>query len=553
MGGLFARRTTGAVLALSACLTTNALAQGAPAPAIDAEIVTAPVVLDGVALFRVRGISSYSADTRAALISARVAEAAADRSIGIDALRVIPVDNMIRIDAGTQPVMAVLDADAAFEQVSRTELAWAHLNQLKQAIADYRQRRTPQARWHSGVRTVIATVLCALVIAVLLWLWRWADGLMERRVQSRIQALGIQSSEVARAEQIRTALRGMLFGIRVVAFVALALSYIGYVLAQWPATRALSHGTLGLALDPLRALGAEFVAAIPRLAFLVVLYVILRLALRVLHLFFDAIGRGALQFRNFDREWAQPTYKIVRLLVVAFGLVVAYPYIPGSNSEAFKGVSLFIGIVFSLGSSSAISNVIAGYMMTYRRAFKVGDRVKIGDAVGDVVQARLQVTHLRSPKNEEIIIPNSEILSGQVMNYSSLSKTAALLLHIEVGIGYTTSWRHVEAILLDAATRTPGLAAQPTPFVRIKRLGEFAVTYELNAPCGDVQAMLATYTRLHQNVLDVFNEHGVQIITPAYEGDPPEPKVVPLRDLDALGPKAPSPRPETVAADSPAV
>ena len=549
---IVAPRTAWTVLALSVCLVAQALAQGGSAPTIDAEIVTAPVVLDGVAIFRVRGVSSYPADTRAAVISARIAAAAADRSIGIDALRAIPVEHTIRIDAGTQPLMAVGDADAALEQVSQAELATAHLSQLKQAIADYRQRRTPQALWHSGGRTLAATIVLAIGITALLWLWRWVDGLMERRVQSRIQALGLQSSEVARAEQIRTALQGMLFGVRVVAFVALALAYVGYVLAQWPATRALSHGTFGLALDPLRALGAEFVGAIPQLAFLLVLYVILRMALRVLHLFFDAIGRGTLQFGNFDREWALPTYKIVRLLVVAFGLIVAYPYIPGSNSDAFKGVSLFIGVVFSLGSSSAIGNIIAGYMMTYRRAFKVGDLVQIGNATGTVIEMRLQVTHLRNYRNEEIIIPNSQILTSDVVNFSSLEKIAGSMVCSQVGIGYETSWRKVQEILLEAAGRTAGLASAPNPFVLVKSLGDFSVTYELNAPLADARTRIMTSSLLNRNVLDVFNEHGIQIMTPAYEADPPEPKIAPVQGLypQPAPVAAASLQPETVAPGS---
>jgi small-conductance mechanosensitive channel len=177
--------------------------------------------------------------------------------------------------------------------------------------------------------------------------------------------------------------------------------------------------------------------------------------------------------------------------------------------------------------------VIAGYMMTYRRAFRVGDRVKIGDAVGDVIETRLQVTHLRSYKNEEIVIPNSQILAGEVLNYSSLAREHGLILHTEVGIGYDTSWRDVEAMLLAAARRTSGLGSIPAAFVLVKRLGDFAVTYELNAPCGDVKAMNILYTALHHNVLDVFNEHGIQIMTPAYEGDPAEPKVVAVRDVHA--------------------
>ena len=308
------------------------------------------------------------------------------------------------------------------------------------------------------------------------------------------------------------------------------LVYAGFVLRQWPATREFAQSTRAFALSPVRVIGNGIVANIPSIMFLIVLFVLVRMLLRLVRLFFEAIEHRSVTFTGFDAEWAQPTYKLVRIAIVAFGLIVAYPYIPGSQSDAFKGVSLFIGIVFSLGSSSAISNIIAGYMMTYRRAFRVGDRVKIGDAVGEVIQIRLQVTHLRSFKNEEIVIPNSEILSGEVINFTSLSRDRGLILHTDVGIGYETPWRQVEALLLTAASRTSGLGDKPAPFVNIKSLGDFAVVYELNAPGGDPLTLGRQYTALHQNVLDVFNEHGVQIMTPAYEGDPPEPKIVRRED-----------------------
>jgi small-conductance mechanosensitive channel len=284
------------------------------------------------------------------------------------------------------------------------------------------------------------------------------------------------------------------------------------------------------ALGPLNVIGAGIANNIPSLIFLAVLFVVLRLALRVIRLFFESTERGAVKLANFDPEWAQPTYKVVRIAVVAFGLIVAYPYIPGSDSAAFRGVSLFLGVLFSLGSSSAIANIIAGYMLIYRRAFKVGDRIKVGGSVGDVIATRLQVTHLRSVKNEELIVPNSHILASEVVNYSSLGRVNGLILHTEVGIGYETSWRHVEAMLIEAANRTAGLGTEPRPYVLEKQLGDFAVTYELNVFCTNVDKMGALYAALHRNILDVFNENGVQIMTPAYEGDPAEPKIVPPTD-----------------------
>jgi small-conductance mechanosensitive channel len=190
-------------------------------------------------------------------------------------------------------------------------------------------------------------------------------------------------------------------------------------------------------------------------------------------------------------------------------------------------VSLFIGVIFSLGSSSLIGNVIAGYSMTYRSAFKLGDRVQIGNHVGWVDRMRLLVTHLRTPKNEIVIVPNSAILATEVVNYTTLAHERGLILHTTVGIGYETPWRQVEAMLIESARRTPGLLQEPPPFVLQRALGDFAVTYEINAYCNAPDEMLALYSALHQNILDVFNEYGVQIMTPAYENDPKQPKLVP--------------------------
>ena len=499
-------------------------AQGAPPPG--EAVAAAPVEIDGSLLFRVRGTSSYPATERASAIRQRIVAAAEDPSVTLLSLAAVERDGAVRIMSGERLLATVVDADGELEGLSRRELASVHLMRIRQAIDDYRQARSSAALSRSARRTAVATVLFAAAIVALVWFWRWFTDVVRRRVQARIQTVGIQSFEVVRADKIRAVLQNALFAVRAIVYSVLLLVYAGFVLAQWPATRGMSRGAGSFIIDPLTTMGRGLAANVPSLVFLLVLFVVVRVVLRLIRLFFEAVAGGSVTLSGFDAEWAQPTYKIVRLGVVAFALVVAYPYIPGSQTDAFKGVSLFIGIVFSLGSSTAIANIMAGYMMTYRRAFKIGDRVKIGDTVGDVIQMRLQVTHLRSFKNEEIVIPNSQILGGEVLNYSSLARERGLILHTEVGIGYETPWRQVEAMLLAAAARTPGLGPQPAPFVLVKRLGDFAITYELNVPCGEVQAMNTTYTVLHHNILDVFNEHGVQIMTPAYEGDPPEPKVV---------------------------
>jgi small-conductance mechanosensitive channel len=529
------------LLAVAAVLAAQGRLQAqAPAPPSgDVEVATAPVEIDGHVLFRLRGVSSFPAEERARRVADRIVAAANDPNVSADALRLIEGDLGTEIAIGDQPILKIVDGDAALEHAGRNDLARAHMLRIGLAINEYRAARTRDARIGAGVTTLVATLVLGVGIWLVLWLWRRLDVMMIRRMERHVHTVGIQSFEVVHADQIRTALRNGVLGLRSVIILVGVLVYLGYLLAVWPSTRGLSRDIVGFALSPLQVIGRGIVANIPSLVFLTVLFFVIRLLLRLVRLFFEAVARGTVALNNFDAEWAAPTYKIVRVAIIAFALVVAYPYIPGSESDAFKGVSLFIGIVFSLGSSSAISNIIAGYMMTYRRAFKVGDRVKIGDAVGEVIQTRLQVTHLRSLKNEEIVIPNSQILAGEVMNYSSFAKTQGLILHTEVGIGYETPWRQVEAMLLMAAGRCELPPGETTrAFVRLVKLADFAVTYEVNLHCSDTTAMMPLYSSLHRHILDVFNEYGVQIMTPAYEGDPAEPKIVPGKDWFAA-PAAP--------------
>ena len=497
---------------------------------LEAETVTtAPVQLDGRRLFQVRGVSAYPAEQRAERIKGRIEALARSPDFQAEALRPVESEVGVKITAGgDRLVMVIFDADARGEGVNPRELATVIIERIRQAIVDYRQARSPKALLTGALYAVGGAVALAVAITLLLGLGRRLDGLLAQYFQHHVGSLGrIQSFEIVRAERIGSAVRGVLYAVRVVAILGVAFVYLGFALDQFPGTRAFANRLFDQVTGPLGTMGQAILTEIPDLIFLAILFYLSRFVLRLIRLFFDAVARGTVTLAGFEPDWSVPTYKIARFAVVAFTLIVAYPYIPGSHSDAFKGVSIFLGVIFSLGSSSAIANLIAGYLMTYRRAFKVGDRVQIGDVIGDVTEMRLQATHLRSLKNEEVVIPNSQLLNGQVVNYSSLAARQGLILHTVVGIGYETPWRQVEALLLLAAERTPGLPREPRPFVLQQSLGDFAVNYELNVSCGDARNMLPLYTALHRNILDVFNEYGVQIMTPAYRADPPEPKLVP--------------------------
>jgi len=490
-------------------------------------VALAPVVIDGQTLFRVRGSDAVPAAERAEAIVNRIVAIARDARIATGTLTVEERPLGSTIVAGSQVVMSVLEVDARVEGIERPVLAQINLQQITQAIVRYRADRDTQVLVRSAGYAAAVAVALAIGLYGLLRLRGRVDTTLERRYRARLNDLRIAGVKVLHAERLWGGLRSFVAAV----FWLLALTGIylalDFALLQFPGTRGFAVGLLDLLLDPLATMGRGLLASIPGLVFLAILVLVTRYILQTLRMVFGAIEQGSVAVKGFDREWSWPTYRIVRLLVVAFAVVVAFPYIPGSSSEAFKGVSLFLGIVFSLGSTSIIANIIAGYSMTYRRAFRVGDRIQVGDIVGDVTEVRVQVTHVRSLKNEDVVIPNSVILNSAVVNYSTLAASRGVILHTTVGIGYETPWRQVEAMLLMAAERTSRLLTEPPPYILQKSLGDFAVTYELNAYCDRPGEMPSIYSELHRHILDVFNEYGVAIMTPAYEGDPEQPKLVP--------------------------
>jgi small-conductance mechanosensitive channel len=502
-----------------------ALLSAAPVAAQDTSSL-APVVVDGDTLFQVRGVSAYPAQRRATEIAGRIRDLASDRSLTVDSLRVEDTELGTKVVAAGRTVFVLVDADAQLEGISRHVLAEVYRLRTADAIRQYRADRDPGMLWSAVARAFGATIALVLGLMLTTRILRWLRATLERRFRHRLPDLGVGSVSVVRGEQLWQGMHSTFRLLSVLVTLLLIYAYFNYVLVLFPWTRGLGHNLSAMLLRPLATLAAGAIAYLPNIIFLIVLALITKWVLRLSRLFFRRVADGTVTLGGFEPDWALPTDRIVRLLVIAFALVVAYPYIPGSGSDAFKGITLLTGLIFSLGSPSVIGNLVAGQSLAFRRAFKIGDRVKIGEHIGEVLQIRLLTTYLRSPKNEQVVIPNSTILNSEVINFTALAATRGLILHSIVGIGYETPWRQVEAMLLEAAGRTPGLLREPPPFVLQRALATFSVDYEINVYTDAPERMLPLYSALHANILDVFNEYGVQIMTPAYEGDPEKPKVV---------------------------
>ena len=537
------RRPLTTIIIIIACLLLRpALAAEQPGEDVDAQAApdSAAVTVDGVELFRVAGSASFPAADRAARARARIVAAAEDRHIPANAVKTEQRESRVDVVAGGRHLVGVIGADAAIEGVSVSDAALVRAMHIRDAMIRYRAERTPERLLQSAMIATAATAAAALAFWLTWIAFRRARLGLDQRYRKRLHSLSIQSFEVVRAESIWRALDGTLSGLRWLAIAVIAYALSTFALRQFPWTRSAAERLLDLVVQPVLSMATELLAYFPKLVFLLLLFLAVRYLLKLLKVFFEAVAAGRVPLRSFDAEWAQPTYHIVRILLILLTLVIAYPYLPGSGSAAFQGLSIFAGLMLSLGASSAMASLIAGYTVTYRRAYRVGDRITVGELTGEVSDVRLLVTHLRTVKNEEVVVPNSLVLQSHVVNYSKLVRSHGLILHTTVSIGYETPWRQVEAMLQLAAERTEGMLREPAPFVLEKSLGDFAVTYELNAYVDSTKLLPQRYADLHRNVLDVFNEYGVQIMTPAYEGDPEVPKVVPQDKWFVTPARAPS-------------
>jgi small-conductance mechanosensitive channel len=502
--------------------------QEAKAPPPDgASRETAPVILDDFLLFRVRGTKGFPAEERAGRILERIKKIADDPHIRTDSIEAVESEHSTDIMAEGREIVSVFDADASLEGIPRQVLAKAYVIKLREAIDAYRLDRSPKSIMRGLEYSLLATVLVIVVFFICVRLYRKVYSMLEGRYKTKISSLHIKTFEILHAETVWSILTYSLKSVRLILVLLIIYFYLHFVLRFFPWTRPFAAHLLDYVLMPVLDIGRSALEYIPNLIFIAILVVVVRYALKIIRLFFIGIERDNVKISGFMPEWSRPTYKLLRLFVIAFAAVIAYPYIPGSQSAAFKGISLFIGVLFSLGSSSAISNIIAGYMITYRRAFRIGDRVRINDFTGDITEMRLQVTHLRTIKNEEVIVPNSTVINSSVVNYSAFARDTGLILHTAVTIGYDAPWRQVHALLLMAAERTNHLLREPAPFVLQNSLDDFYVTYELNAYTDEPQMMVDIYSDLHKNIQDCFNEYGVQIMSPNYRADRAVPTIVP--------------------------
>jgi small-conductance mechanosensitive channel len=474
------------------------------------------VTVNGVKLFTLQaGVGSVGASERAQIVNQRLGEIVRATPQAFKTA-VEEVDIGWLVSVNDQPVISVTDKDAEPEHVTPKVLAerWAG------AIQGGLERGKRQNSWRRLWRRVAITL--AVVVAGLLLGWGirrsriWLVERLEAR-RGRIPSIRFRGLELLSGDLLHAGLHRILWIIYGLVQLFVVTGMLLLVFSQFPATSEYARQVFNWIWNPFVEIIRGIVHYLPNLFYILAIVVVTRIVLRAVTFIFEQAHRGTISLEPWvHRDVARPTSQILKAIFIVLALFFVAPLIPGTGSTAARGISVILGLMVSFGSTSTVGNLIAGVVLTYMRPFQLGERVKMGDAVGDVLEKTFLYTKVLTIKNEVVVVPSLQALSGSIINYSSKASHGELILHTTVTIGYDAPWRRVHELLLQAADRCNGVVKQPKPFVLQTALDDFYVAYQLNVYTNRADKMADTYGELHQNIQDCFNEGGVEICSPHF-------------------------------------
>jgi len=415
-------------------------------------------------------------------------------------------------------LMFVTKIDGLIANKSDRQLADEYLKIIRSALVKEKDANSI-ASWLKRIGLVILIIagLC-LIIFLINKAFVWINKLLKLSFVKFLNGFTINKAKIFTQVPIMKFVLPLTTILRLIVILITIYLSLPLIFSIFPETKIWATILLQWIVGPAGKAVHGIIGFLPDLFTIIVIVFIFRYSIKAMKYYVDLIDKGQIQFKGFDADWAHPTFRILKFFLYAFMIVLIFPYLPLSGSQAFKGVSVFIGALLSLGSSSAIANMVAGLVITYMRPFKVGDRVKIGEITGDVIEKTTLVTRIRTIKNEDVTVPNSTVLLSSTTNYSTNAKNqdTGLIIHTKVTIGYRVPWKDMHQALIKAALRTDLILKKPEPFVLQTSLDDFYVSYQINAYTYESNQQETIYSQLHQNIQDCCNEAGIEIMSPHY-------------------------------------
>jgi len=442
-----------------------------------------------------------------------------------------PFEGGALITVASRSVLALVPPDVDELSGETVESAAADASaKLQQALDEAIEARSARTLLRESALAIGALLLAVLILWAIVRVHRAATDKLVAIAEQTLARTGIADLDSLRASRLLDVERWLVTAVAIVLHFTVIYATVGYVLRRFPYTRAWGESMRGFLMATVQNLLLGIASAVPGLLTVAIIFCIARFLVRLIVVWFNAVERGQLKPRWLYPETAQPTRRLLTGLVWVFAIAITYPYLPGSQTDAFKGASVFLGLMVTIGSSGLVNQLMSGFMITYSRALRQGDFVRIGDIEGTVIHLGVLSTKVRTVRHEEVTIPNAVVVSQTTTDYSRLNEIGGVFTPTSVTIGYDAPWRQVHALLLLAAERTPGLRRNPKPEVVQEALEDFYVRYTLLVCLESQELRLYTLDTLHAQIQDLFNEHGVQIMSPNYVFDPAAPKVVAKKD-----------------------
>ncbi len=461
-------------------------------------------------------IGPFAPQMRAQNIENRIRKMEGKMVYHKDSIKIFPSDETVDLWFEDEILLSITDKDALWMGISKQELAEKYKEKIAASIDAHRKATSLSTL----LKEIGLAVLVVIVLSIIIKLLNRGYRLLKIKVRDargkQINGVKIRNYELFTADTEVKAIHTVMNIIRWLIILLLIYISLPIIFGIFPWTKNLARTLTGYIKTPVMSILDGIWNYLPNLFTVLVILFVFRYVFRGLKFLRDEVRSGALKIPGFYSDWATPTYQIIRVMLFAFMIVVVFPYLPNSDSDVFKGVSVFLGVIFTFGSSGALSNLIAGLVLTYMRAFKIGDRVKIGEVSGDIIEKTLLITRVRTIKNEDITIPNSTILSSHTINYSSAAQNIGLIVHSTVTIGYDVPWKQVHELLINAALESDYIQEEPKPFVLQTSLDDYYVSYQINAYTKEPAKQALIYSSLHQKIQDKFNEAGVEIMSPHY-------------------------------------
>jgi small-conductance mechanosensitive channel len=477
-----------------------------------ASVDSASVAPFGDTLFTLYGnIGAVTAQKRSELVAENIVELKNDLLFNPDSLIVATADKEVCVVYHGKVIIGVTERHSALAGKPAHELAQACRDAITAAVLAKQAENTWLVILKQLALALLAVTAAYFGIKYLNRLHRKIAAMLGRHKMKPIKMLNyiMDANKQATIELVLLKIVKYFLLVVIIYVCALVLFRI------FPATRWLSDTLIRYITMPLKSMLIAAWNYLPHVFDIAIIVIVVNLITRALRIISNKVAGGSLSIKGFQPDWAAPTYRIIKAVVIIFALIIIFPHLPKSDSEIFKGISVFIGVLLSLGSTSIINNIVSGLVITYMSPFKEGDRIKMGEHVGDVVEKTALVTRLRTPKNEVVTIPNSNIMTAQTVNYSKSAKEYGLILHAQLTMGYEVSWRKVHELLTEAGAMTVHVLQEPKPFVLQTALDDFYVRYQINIYTAEACKMLEIYSNLYANIQDVFNREGIELVSPS--------------------------------------